>query len=161
MELTLVFLVLLELTSNVLVDTFAFHIDSRVNLVVGLLLFVVYLFNFRIASTEGSEFLDLRSKSILLILDFRFDLDDQLVELLERLTLSVIKLLFKFRNTLDLIFNVRESLDSMFLFKFAHNLVDILATRLKNLLSSLKDDDFTLDFIKNLFHHLKVSVFDT
>ena len=99
MELALVFLVLFPLAADVLVDTLAFSIDGGSNLVVVSLLVVVGLLNLRVAGTESSELLDLGSKAVLLVLHLRLDLDDQLVELLERLTLGVIELLLELGDT--------------------------------------------------------------
>jgi hypothetical protein len=82
MELAFVLLVVFPLGADVLVNTLALNIDLRTNLVVVSLLVVVGLLDFGVAGTESSELLDLRGKSVLLLLDLGFDLDNQLVELL-------------------------------------------------------------------------------
>lgn len=82
MEPALVLLVFLPLGANVLVNTFTLHINLRADLIVVPLLLVVGLLNLRVTGTESSELLDLRGKSVLLLFDLRFDLNNQLVELL-------------------------------------------------------------------------------
>ena len=82
MELALIFLVLFPLTADVFVNTFTLNVNARVDLIEVSFLIVVSLLNLRVAGTESPKFLDFRSKSVLLVFHFRFDLNDQLVELL-------------------------------------------------------------------------------
>lgn len=51
-----------------------------------------------------------------------------------------------------------ESLDAMFLFKILHYGVDVVGALLEDLLGSLEDDDFSLDFVQDLLHNLEVGV---
>jgi len=159
-EPAFVLLVFLPLGADVLVNTFALHINLRADLIVVSLLLVVGLLNLRVAGTESSELLDLRGKSVLLLFDLRLDLNDQLVELLKGLTLGVIKLLFEFRDTFHLLLHVGESLDSMLLLKLSHDLVSVVTARFQDRFSSLKHNDFSLDFIEDLLHDFEVGVLD-
>lgn len=161
MELALVLLVLFPLRADVLVNAFTLNVNAGVDLIEVSLLVVVGLLDLRVAGTESSELLDFRGKSVLLVFDFTFDLDDQLVELLERFTLGVIELLLELGDSFHLLFDVGEALDSVLRLEGLHDLISIFTTRFQNLFSSLEDDDFSLNFIKDLLHDLEVSVFDT
>jgi len=92
MELALIFLVFFPLTANVFVNTLALYVNGRVHLVEVSLLIIVGLLDLRIPRAESSEFLNLGGKSVFLVFDFRFNLDNKLIELLERFTLGVIQL---------------------------------------------------------------------
>ena len=46
----------------------------------------------------------------------------------------------------------------MLLLKILHHGVSVVGTRFEDLLSSLEDDDFSLDFVQDLLHNLEVGV---
>jgi len=46
----------------------------------------------------------------------------------------------------------------MLLLKILHHSVSVVGTCFEDLLSSLEDDDFSLDFVQDLLHNLEVGV---
>jgi len=76
------------------------------------------------------------------------------------LGLSVVKLLFKFRNTLNLIFNFAVSCDTFFLFQLAHQFIDVSRSLFQNLLCSIKYRYFSFDLSEYFFHVLKLVIFN-
>jgi len=46
----------------------------------------------------------------------------------------------------------------MLLLKILHHGVSVVGTCFEDLLSSLEDDDFSLDFVQDLLHNLEVGV---
>ena len=71
---------------------------------------------------------------------------------MERGTLIVVKLLLKFRNTLNLLLHGGVAGDSSLLLEVLEELVNVSSARLEDLDSSVEDGAFCLNFIE-LFHH--------
>jgi len=129
-------------------------------LVVDLLLFVVDLFDLGVTSSEGAQLFDFGSKSVLLVLNFRLNLLNELVKLFKTLALSVVKTLLELRNTLDLILDIRVALNSLLLLQLLHKCIDILSPLFQDCLSAFQYDDFALNLVEHFLHNFEVCVLD-
>jgi hypothetical protein len=86
------------------------------NSIILLFLFIINCLEISELLAEASQFLDFRSKLLLFVLDFIFNLDDNLSYLLQSLFLFVIKDLICLRDTLDLFIDVGVTRNSFLLF---------------------------------------------
>jgi len=154
-------LVLVELGPHILCDLLLLRFHGVDDFIVASLLFHVNLLDLGHPLTESSELLDAWSELGLLFLDITFNLLDESGQFLEGSTLVVVELLFKFRNTLDLLLYGGVASDSSLLLEILEELVDVTGTRLENLDSSVEDSAFCFDFIELLHHGLILRVFLT
>lgn len=154
-------LVLVELGSHILCDLLLLRFHGVDDLVVASLLFNVDTLDLSHPLTKSSELLDARSELGLLFLDITLNLLDESGQFLEGSTLVVVKLLFKFRNTLNLLLYGGVAGDSSLLLEVLEELVNVSSARLENLDGSVEDGAFCFDFIELLHHGLILRVFLT
>lgn len=127
-------------------------------MVENLLLFVVDLFDLGVASSQSAQFFDFGSKSVLLVLNFRLNLLNELVELFETLALGIVETLLELRHSLDLILDIRVALNALLLLKLLHKCIDILGPLFQDCLSAFQYDDFALNLVKHFLHNFEVCV---
>lgn len=127
-------------------------------MVVDLLLFVVDFLDLAVASSERAQLFDFGSKSVLLVLNFRLNLLNELVKLFETLALGVVQTLLELRDTLDLILNVRVALNTLLLLELLHKCIHILSPLFQDCLSAFQYDDFTLNLVEHFLHNFEVCV---
>ena len=111
--------------------------------------------------SEASQFLDLRGKLLLLVLDLIFDLDDDLGDLLQGLLLLVVQDLVGLSHPLKLVLHISVTADTFLLFEVAHELIEVLSAALQDLLGPSEDGDLSLDLAQHLLHLLVLGILST
>lgn len=160
-ELSLRFLVLIIVLTNVLVHAFLLTFNTRLDTVVNLLLLGVFSFDLSELRSQGAQFLNLRSKSVLLVLALSINLLHKSGQFLQTLALHVIQLLFHLGDALDLVLHIGVALNTFLLLETFKEVFNVAGTLLEDLLGAVEDLDLSLDFVKSFLHLLVVIVFDT
>ena len=159
-ELRLMVVEFRELIPHVLLQAFFLAIDGTLNRIVHFFLLVEFSFNLSEFSTQRSELLDLWGEAVLFFLALRVNLLHQCRQLLERLALHVVQLLFKLGHALNLVLNLGVASDSLRFLKILQESIPIASSLLENLLSTVQHSHLSLNLVKALLHILEVVVFD-
>lgn len=147
-EAAFTLVVFLKLAAHVLFNSLFLAFNLALDLFIGALFFVVFGFNISKLGAECAQFFYFRCKSVLLFFALDIDLLDQGCQFLQRATLGVVQLLLQFRNTLDLVFDIRVSRNTFFLFKVAQQIVNITSAVFEDLLGAVEHCDFRLDLVQ-------------
>ena len=103
MELGLSFFIFLELRAHVFGNLLLLELHLLDNCIIVSLLRLIVFLDISHAGAECSEFLDAWRQLSFLLLYLLFNLLNECGQFLQRLTLVIVKLLFKFRHALNLI----------------------------------------------------------
>jgi len=93
-EFCLLLLVLGELVSNFLIESFLLTFYLTLNCVIDLLLLVMLTFDLSELCSQSTQLLDLRGKTVLFLFAFNINLLNQGSQFLKRLGFNIVKLLF-------------------------------------------------------------------
>ena len=157
-ELRLVLLVVLELRAHVFGDLLLFELHLVDNGVIVLLLNGVVFLNLSHPRTQRSELLNARGQLSFLLLDLLLDLLHQSRQLLQRLALVVVKLLFQFRSHVYLVLDGGVPRDSLLLLQLFKQLINVAGAALEDVTGALKNLDFSLELLERLLALLVLQV---
>lgn len=128
MESWLTLLVLLQIASHVLVKALLLLVQVRLNRLVVAFALVVLDLDLGELIAQGSQTFDLRSKLLFLILYLNINPLNQRRQLLQRLALHIVQLLFQLRDALDLILHLGVALYPFLLLQIPQKVIHIAST---------------------------------